>query len=254
MPAIANTMKSQPLHSPRFFFATAPLPCPYHPDRTERRVVTELVKGDDPALHDALFQAGFRRSHNIAYVPACPTCQACVAVRTVVSGFTPSRSHKRVLKRNADVLAIEKAAVATAEQFDLFSDYLRARHGDGDMAKMDSVDFKTLIEESAVDTAVMEFRDPDGRLIAACLTDRLGDGISAVYSFFATDLQRRGLGTYMILWLIERALRLELPYVYLGYWISDVAKMSYKSRFRPAEIYTAGGWRPLVDGDEEDGS
>ena len=247
-------MKSQPVLSPRFFFATAPLPCPYHSERIERRVVTELVKGDDPALHNALFQAGFRRSHNMAYVPACPICQACIAVRTVASGFTPSRSHKRILKRNAGVLAMEKPPVATAEQFDLFTDYLRARHGDGDMANMDSVDFKTLIEETAVDTAVVEFRDPDGRLIAACLTDRLGDGISAVYSFFATDLPRRGLGTYMVLWLIERARQLDLPYVYLGYWISDVANMAYKSRFRPAEIYTAEGWRPLVDAGEEGGN
>ena len=250
----AKTMKPQPSPSPCFFFATAPLPCPYHPDRTERRVVTELLKGGNEALHAALFQAGFRRSHNIAYVPACPNCQACIAVRTVVSGFTPSRSHKRVLKRNADVLAVEKAAVATAEQFDLFTDYLRTRHRDGDMAKMDSVDYKTLIEETVVDTAVVEFRDPGGRLVGACLTDRLGDGLSAVYSFFATDLPRRSLGIYMILWLVERARLLELPYVYLGYWISDVAKMSYKSQFHPAEIYTAEGWRPLADAEGNDGT
>ncbi len=247
-------MKSQPVHRPCLFFATSPLPCPYHPDRTERRVVTELAEGGNPVLHDALFRAGFRRSHNIAYVPACPDCQACIAVRTVVSGFTPSRSQKRVLKRNTGVLAVEKAPLASAEQFDLFTGYLRLRHGDGDMAKMDSVDYKTLIEETAVNTSVVEFRDPDGRLVGVCLTDRLGDGLSAVYSFFATDLPRRSLGTYMILWLIEHARLLELPYVYLGYWITDVTKMSYKSQFRPAEIYLSEGWRPLVDTDGNDGN
>ena len=243
-------MKSQPLHIPRFFFATAPMPCPYHPDRVERRVVSELSRNDDSALHNALFQAGFRRSHNIAYAPACPDCQACIAVRTVVGEFRPSRSHKRILKRNSGLRIEEKPPVATAEQFDLFTAYLKTRHADGDMARMDSVDYKSLIEDTPLDTKVVEFRDPDGSLVGACLSDRLDDGLSAVYSFFATDRDRRSIGTCMILWLIERAREIDLPYVYLGFWIADIDKMAYKSQFRPAEIFTPDGWTLLEDTNE----
>jgi len=239
-------MKHKPIRDTRFFFATAPLPCPYLPGRMERRVVTELVGRDAAALHDRLSLAGFRRSHNIAYAPACPGCQACVAVRVQVERFRPSRSQRRVWNRNRTVNAVEMVPNATGEQYDIFAAYQESRHNGGDMAKMEYLDYQALVEETPVDTSLVEFRDADRRLIAACLMDRVENGLSAVYSFFKPELGRFSLGTYMILWMVARARELGLAYVYLGYWIGGCAKMSYKAQFRPLEARTPNGWQLLA--------
>ncbi len=235
-------MRHQALPDTRFFFSTAPLPCPYIAGRIERRVVTELVGRDANALHDQLSMAGFRRSHGICYVPACPSCDACVAVRVVVDEFKPGKSFKRILKRNEDLTAEIVEPIATHEQYALFSDYQRARHQGGDMSKMDFLDYQALIEDTPVNTFVVEFRKPSGTLAAACLVDRLSDGLSAVYSFFDEAETERSLGTYMILWLIDEAYGQELPYMYLGFWIDGCSNMSYKARFKPLERITPEGW------------
>lgn len=239
-------MKHKPIHDTRFFFATAPLPCPYLPGRMERRVVTELVGRDAAALHDALSLAGFRRSHAIVYAPACVGCQACVPVRIIAPEFRSSRSQRRVWRHNAHLVSFERDARATPEQYALFAAYQGSRHASGDMAKMDFSDYRALIEDTPVDTMVVEFRDPGTwRLVAACLTDRVDNGLSAVYSFFDPALAPRSLGTHMILWLIERARETGRRYVYLGFWIEECQKMSYKAQFTPLEARTADGWRPL---------
>lgn len=235
-------MRHQALPDTRFFFSTAPLPCPYIAGRIERRVVTELVGRDANALHDQLSMAGFRRSHGICYVPACPSCDACVAVRVVVDEFKPGKSFKRILKRNEDLTAEIVEPIATHEQYALFSDYQRARHQGGDMSKMDFLDYQALIEDTPVNTFVVEFRKPSGTLAGACLVDRLSDGLSAVYSFFDESETERSLGTYMILWLIDEAYGQELPYMYLGFWIDGCSNMSYKARFKPLERITPEGW------------
>lgn len=238
-------MKHNAVHDARFFFATAPLPCPYLPNRVERRVVTELFGRDSSRLHDQLSIAGFRRSHGIVYAPACPGCDACKAVRISAKDFVRRRSHKRVWSVNRDLTAEERPAQATEEQFRLFVEYQNSRHADGDMAKMDFLDYQALVEDTPVDTSVIEFRDGDGILVGACLIDQLRDGLSAVYSFFDPAQGRRSLGTHMILWLIERTNHLDLPFVYLGFWISGCSKMSYKAKFQPLEVHTATGWQPL---------
>jgi len=240
-------MTYKPPRRPQFFYTTAPLPCPYVAGRTERKVVTEITGPDAEQLHDKLSRAGFRRSHNIAYAPVCPSCQACVPIRIPVEHFRPERTLKRILNMNAAVEGFEVPARATAEQFQLFQRYQKARHGDGDMAAMSFYDYRAMVEDTPIETLVIEFRDPDDRLVAACLTDRLSDGLSAVYSFFQPGLERRSLGTLSILWMVERARTLGLPYVYLGYWVSDSPKMSYKARFKPVEILSGGIWRVLTD-------
>ncbi|MCH7937522.1 MAG: arginyltransferase [Proteobacteria bacterium] len=239
-------MKHDPLHNARFFFATAPMPCPYLPGRIERRVVTELVGRDALAVHDQLSLAGFRRSHNIAYAPACPGCQACHAVRVRAGEFSPSRSHKRILNRNSHLRVEEKAPEATDEQFAVFAAYQDSRHAGGDMAKMDSRDYQALVEDTPVESSLVEFRHPDGILVAGCLVDRVENGLSAVYSFFDPELHRDSLGTYMILWMIGRARELNLRYVYLGFWIAGSSKMSYKAKFQPLEARKPDGWRTLT--------
>ncbi len=244
-------MTYKPPRRPQFFYTTAPLPCPYVAGRTERKVVTEITGPDSDALHDRLSRAGFRRSHNIAYAPVCPACNACVPIRIPVATFQADRTLRRVARYNAGVEGFEVAARATAEQFQLFQAYQAARHGGGDMATMSFYDYRAMVEDTPIETAIVEFRDADDRLVGACLMDRLGDGLSAVYSFFAPELVRRSLGNYAILWLIERAKALGLPYVYLGYWVPESAKMAYKARFRPAEVLAGGTWRVLTDVDHQ---
>ena len=243
-------MSYKPPRRPQFFYTTAPLPCPYVPGRTERKVVTEISGPESDALHDRLSRAGFRRSHNIAYAPVCPSCNACVPIRIPTADYRPERTLRRIARANDGVEGFEVPARATAEQFQLFQRYQTARHGDGDMATMSFYDYRAMVEDTPIETFVVEFRDPDDLLVGACLTDRLSDGLSAVYSFFLPELDRRSLGTYTILWLIERARALDLPYVYLGYWVPESRKMAYKARFRPAEVLAGGIWRTLTAADE----
>ncbi len=167
--------------------------------------MTEITGPGTEALHDRLSRAGFRRSHNIAYAPVCPSCQSCIPIRIPVATFQPGATLRRIARANAQVEAFVVAPRATAEQFQLFQRYQQARHGGGDMATMSFYDYRAMVEDTPVETFLAEFRDPDTRLISACLTDRLGDGLSAVYSFYAPTLEKRSLGTHAILWLIERA-------------------------------------------------
>jgi arginine-tRNA-protein transferase len=221
-------------------------PCPYLAGRRERKLMTEIQEPDPVGTYGRLSRAGFRRSHNFAYRPACGGCAACVPVRILVDGFKPSASLRRVARLNATLEIDDRPAVATNEQYAVFTRYLNSRHDDGEMAGMSFADYRTMVCDTRLDTRLTEFRQPDGRLAAACLTDWLEDGPSAVYSFFAPEAAKRSLGTYMVLWLIEAARQRGLPHVYLGYWIADSGKMSYKTRFRPIEGLGPEGWRPLA--------
>lgn len=227
------------------FFATAPIACPYLSGRMERRLVAELTGDEAAGFHDVLSQSGFRRSHRFAYVPVCRDCTACATVRVVAPAFRPTRTQTKLWRRNADIVGMERPPQATYEQFALFSTYQGDRHGGGEMSRMDFFDYQALVEDTPVDTVVVEFREPFGELVAACITDRLGDGLSAVYSFFNCDHPQRSLGTHMILWLIDRARQRRQRHVYLGFWVAGCDKMSYKAGFQPLEAYTPEGWRPL---------
>jgi arginine-tRNA-protein transferase len=235
-------MNDTRLHRPQFYYTTAPLPCPYLPGRIERKLVTEITGPDGEGLHDRLSRAGFRRSHNIAYAPVCHGCRACVPIRVPVNEFAPDRSLRKIWRMNAHLEGFEVPVRATQEQYALFQRYQTTRHGDGDMAAMSLFDYRAMIEDTPIDTFVIEFRDQQDQLVGACLTDRLNDGLSAVYSFFAPELARQSLGNHAIMWLIERTRQLGLPYVYLGYWVAESRKMAYKTRFQPSEIMTEGQW------------
>ncbi len=241
-------MTTQTAKLPRFFYRMPPRPCPYLPGRTEQNIFTELAGPNTTQLYDALTQAGFRRSHNVAYRPACPGCQACVPVRVVVEDFKISASMRRILRRNDDLVPLEIRARATAEQFRLFNRYVGSRHGDGEMAGMSFADYMAMVQDSPLRTFLSEHRRENGDLIAACLVDRLSDGLSAVYSFFEPGEAGRSLGSLMILKLIERTRELGLPYLYLGYWIGGSQKMAYKWRFRPLEGLGPDGWAQLEHG------
>jgi arginine-tRNA-protein transferase len=230
------------------FYLTAACPCPYLPGREERKVFTHLIGRRAANLNDTLTQSGFRRSQTIAYRPACENCRSCVSVRVLVNEFESGRSFRRVMASNTDIVGSLTSNTPTSEQYSLFRAYLDARHGDGGMADMTVLDYAMMIEDSHVDTKLVEYRrrTPNGRgdgpLLAVSLTDILADGVSMVYSFYEPEMTGRSLGTFMILDHITRAKRLGLPHVYLGYWVEGSRKMAYKERFRPQERLGMQGW------------
>lgn len=205
-----------------------------------------------PEAFDLLTAAGFRRTQHYVYRPSCPGCNACVPVRIPVDRFVWTRGFRRVRKRNRDLRAEERPPVATAEQYALFARYLASRHGDGGMAGMTFADYREMVEEAAPGTMLVEFRDDSGALLGVTLTDRVESGLSGVYKFFEPEAERRSLGTFIVLWHVERARELGLPHVYLGYWIADCRKMSYKSRFRPLERLEGAHWVPFEPVTPED--
>jgi arginine-tRNA-protein transferase len=233
--------RTQPLP----FLVTTEMPCPYLAGRMERKVVTELVGPRASETYEVLSRAGFRRSHTIAYRPACRGCAACVPVRVRVSDFDPGRTLRRIERRNADLTARFVPPRGTIEQYRLFTVYLDERHGDGEMAGMNFEEYRAMMESSPIPTEIMELRDRDNELRGCCLVDPSRDGLSAVYSFFDTRDNGRSLGNHIVIRLIHEAARRGLPYVYLGYWIRDARKMSYKTRFRPLEGFGPDGWRTL---------
>lgn len=231
------------------FFVTAPAPCPYLPGKTERKVFTELRGPHAEQLNEALGRIGFRRSQSVAYRPSCADCQACISVRVLAGEFKPNASQRRLMRRNEDIVVNACEPWTTEEQFALLRRYLATRHPDGGMNGMDENDFAEMVEQTPVDSYLVEYREPDadgrpGRLIGACLTDRQSDGLSMIYSFFdAEHPHRDGLGNYIILDHIVRAAKAGLPYVYLGYWVKDAPRMQYKIRYKPLEKLTPQGWR-----------
>jgi len=242
-------------HANLRFYLTEAQPCPYLPQRMERKVFTPLRGNRAADLNDTLSVNGFRRSQNVAYRPQCPGCNACVATRVVTGEFVPSRSDKRTIKRNKHLRRIVRPSLATEEQYQLFRKYLASRHADGAMAEMDALDFASMVEDSTVRTQVIEYHEiVDGDepvLVAACLTDVMADGVSMVYSFFDPEKQRDSLGNYIILDHIDLANALGLSYVYLGYWVDGCRKMAYKTRFTPTETLIGSEWKRVGSAADE---
>jgi len=233
------------------FYMTSVAPCPYLPGKTERKVFANLPFSEGAHVNDELTQAGFRRSQNIAYRPACEACDACVSVRLPVPEFAFSRSQRRILRRNEDLSRDLVEAEATTEQFDLLRRYLNNRHPEGGMAGMGWLDYVAMIEDTAVRTHLIEYRrasldDGPGQLVGVCLTDLLSDGLSMVYSFYDPALEARSLGRFAILDHVRQAAAVNLPFVYLGYWVQGSRKMDYKADFRPMEKLTRLGWERIV--------
>lgn len=229
---------------------TAVAPCPYLPGKTERKVFANLPFSDGAHVNDELTLAGFRRSQNIAYRPACENCDACISVRVPVPEFVFSRSQRKVMTRNADLSRDLVEAEATTEQFDLLRRYLSHRHPGGGMTNMTWQDYVTMVEDTAVRTHLIEYRTVSddggpGDLVAVTLTDLLSDGLSMVYSFYDPRIERRSLGIFAILDHVRQAAIVGLPFVYLGYWVQGSPKMDYKSNFRPMEVLRPLGWTRL---------
>ena len=230
-------------------FQTGGHACGYWPERSARDLVLDPR---DPRLPDIYPQAldwGFRRSGDLVYRPHCEQCRACVGVRIPVAAFEPDRSQRRCLARNADIQTRIAPARRTAEHFELYQRYLAARHRDGGMDGHGTVEFDQFLVGSWSETRFVEMRlagdHGPGRLLAVAVTDRVGRGLSAVYTFFEPELAQRGLGTLAILRQIEWARRESRRHLYLGYWIHGHRKMEYKQRFQPLEAFDGRDWNRM---------
>lgn len=236
-------MQTQRL-GPLQFYRSSAAPCPYLPGRIERKLFARLAGPDAVPINSTLSHAGFRRSHDIIYKPACPGCNACVPVRVPVAQFKPEGTLARIARRGNSFVLSERKATPSREQYELFLTYENMRHADSDMARMSYEDYSAMLLEGDADTVTFELRDKDFNLLGLMLADRLADGWSAVYSFYSPlpAHERYSLGTLLILALIEAARKQQQPYVYLGYWVDHSRKMGYKARFQPLERLGPAGW------------
>jgi arginine-tRNA-protein transferase len=192
--------------------------------------------------YNSLIAKGFRRSGNYVYRPHCPHCQACIPVRVPVAEFHPSRVQRRIFKLNQDLQVVPQPSVFSAEHYALYQRYIHDRHTDSGMDHAAPQQYLDFLTSAWAHTVFYEFRR-DTQLLAVAVVDQLDQALSAVYTFYDTQEQRRSLGVYAVLWQLAQARKLGLNWVYLGYWLGQADKMRYKSRYRPLEAYWEGQWR-----------
>lgn len=231
------------------FYLTGPEACPYLPNSLERKVFTTLEGDDSALLNEALTHAGFRRSQNISYRPACDMCTQCVSLRIDIDNFVFDTKWRRVLAKNSNIYWQARNPIATDEHFELITKYLRGRHQDGGMSDMDEEGFAAMVEDCAPNTRLIEYRlksdcemGSQDELVAGLIIDELRDGHSLIYSYFKPNLPKYSLGSFVILAQIAHLKKLKKPFLYLGYWIKSSRKMQYKSRFKPFQILGNRGW------------
>lgn len=224
------------------FGLTSQFPCSYLSDRDERLLVHvgDALEGQ---VYDKLIQAGFRRSGEQMYRPHCTHCDECKAIRINLAEYTPSRSHKRLLNKNKDLNLFWRSSkdIKLADYFPLYADYISERHRDGSMYPPDLNSFLTFNQCAWRQPYFLEAR-LDNRIVAVAITDKVANGLSAFYTFFAPDLDKRSLGSFMILAQIEQAQQLEYPYLYLGYYINECNKMNYKTQYSGYEWFNGENW------------
>lgn len=225
------------------FYTTAEYPCSYLPQRAARSQVAAPTHLIDAELYGELVQKGFRRSGLFTYRPHCDRCSACLPIRVDVAGFRPSRGQRRVWKRQEELAVRITGLRWDDEHFDLYQRYQQRRHPGAGMDDDMQSQYRQFLLTSRVDTRLAEFRNATGELRMVSVIDMLGDGLSAVYTFFEPDAPG-SLGTWAILWQIEQCRQAGLPWLYLGYWIEESRKMAYKSAFQPYQILRAGSWAP----------
>ncbi len=228
------------LKSPEVFLSM-PHACSYLPGRSATSLFLDPRQPLDSRQYAAFMRLGFRRSGDLIYRPHCRQCSACIPVRIPVEHFQPNRSQKRIWKRNEDLTVTDSAPLYNDEHFELYQRYQAARHRGGGMDDPDPKKYMNFLGSKYIDSTFYEMR-LQGKLLGVAVTDNLPDGLSAVYTFFDPKEKRRALGVLAVLWQIEQARALNLPWVYLGYWIKECSKMSYKGNYRPLEALVNGRW------------
>jgi len=224
------------------FYQTPIHPCGYLDNHYSVNIFADPNAELSTQTYSWLIDYGFRRNGLHLYRPQCPDCKACVPTRVCIDKFTPRRSHKRNLKLNQDLETHEVSNDFRQEHYDLYTQYINSRHQNSPMSESSEKDYQDFILGAWSDTCLLEFR-LDKKLISVAVFDVLPQGLSAVYTYYDTAYEKRGLGTLAILKLTQQASQLKLPYVYLGYWIKECQKMSYKVNFKPIEGYLDKTWQ-----------
>lgn len=251
-------------HTTLHFYLTAPYPCSYLADHQARSQVATPALLINTQVYSDLVHHGFRRSGTYTYRPHCDNCRACVPLRVLARQFNATRSQRRAWKQHAHLEATPHPLQDKSEYYDLYQRYQRARHKDGGMDNDDRESYQNFLLQSHVDSVLVEFREPfdhvtstgpgqaakgQGLLRMVSVIDLLSDGLSSVYTFYDPDLPRASLGVYNVLWQIELCRKLDLDFVYLGYWIKNSRKMAYKTEYQPAQGLLDGIWRTLGPGE-----
>lgn len=229
-------------HPPLNFYLSPEHQCSYLPEQQSITLFADPSVCVDTKIYSELIQHGFRRSGTHVYRPRCSMCDACIPIRILVDDFSASRSQRRIWKRNSDLQITAVSAEYRDEHFKLYRRYMSARHAGGGMDNPESEKYSEFLINPHIDGCFYEFRF-ERQLLAVAAVDMLRDAISAVYTFFDPTAASRSLGHMAILWQIEEARRLQLPHVYLGYWIKECQKMVYKGQYRPFEMFRDGEWQ-----------
>jgi arginyl-tRNA--protein-N-Asp/Glu arginylyltransferase len=226
---------------PPEIFLSMPHPCSYLPGRTATSLFLDPRQPLDSRQYAGFMRLGFRRSGDLVYRPHCRDCNACTPVRVPVDRFRPDRGQRRIWKRNQDLRVIPRPPIYSQEHFDLYQRYQAMRHPGGGMDDPDPQKYINFLGSQHIHTVFYEMRH-EHKLLGVAVTDILPDGLSAVYTFFDPDASRRALGVYAVLWQVRQAVERRLPWLYLGYWIKECAKMAYKANYRPLEVFLNGHW------------
>ncbi|WP_438952416.1 arginyltransferase [Porticoccus sp.] len=225
-------------------FLTEPHACSYLENQKATTAFVDPGITVDQKLYSHLSGLGFRRSGRYIYAPRCRDCNACIPARIPVRQFKPNRQQRRCLKQNADLNIWVTRRLNESEHYPVYKQYLNSRHADGDMFPPTIGQYRDFISNIRDYSVMMEIR-MKGELIAAGLVDILNDGLSAIYTYYSPKLPKRSLGTFAILAELMLAREMGLPYLYLGYWIKDSPKMTYKARYQPLELLRNGEWAPM---------
>lgn len=229
------------------FYATAPYPCSYLPEREARSQVATPSLLIDTGIYSALVRRGFRRSGLYTYRPHCDACRACVPVRLPVADFEPKRSQRRATRKHAGLRARELPLTFIDSHYALYNRYQLARHPGGGMDQDSREQYAQFLLQSRVDTRLVEFSDEQGVRMVSVI-DILDDGLSSVYTFYDPDCPGASFGAFNICWQVAQCQAMGLPYLYLGYWIKASRKMAYKVDFQPIEGLIDGHWQRLAEG------